>query len=180
MTILKILKFPDERLRIKAKLVSKFDSNLKKMAIDMAETMYDAPGIGLAATQVNFHERIIVIDVTNERNDLIVLVNPKMKKNSIELKIHQEGCLSVPGVYEEVERPDLIEITYQNLFGKECNLKADGILSVCIQHEMDHLLGKVFVDYLSRLKQDRIKKKIIKGKYLNSKETNQEFSEPID
>ena len=177
MAILKILKFPDDRLRTKAKPVLDFDSNLNKLVNDMAETMYAAPGIGLAATQVDIHKRVIVVDVSSEKNNLIVLVNPKTIKNSPEQKTHEEGCLSVPGVYEEVKRPDAIELSYQDVTGKIFNIEASGLLSVCIQHEMDHLLGKVFVDYLSRLKQDRIKKKIIKGKYVESKATNSEFSE---
>jgi peptide deformylase len=178
MTTLKILKFPDERLRIKATTVIDFGFNLKRLANDMAETMYEAPGIGLAATQVNIHKRIIVVDVTQEKKDLKILVNPILVTESTSQKIHEEGCLSVPGVYEEVERPDLVKISYQNLDGKKCSLNADGLLSVCIQHEMDHLLGKVFVDYLSRLKQDRIRKKIIKGKYLIHKEFSTELNEP--
>ena len=177
MTILKILEFPDERLRIKAKPVLVFDSNLKKLVGDMAETMYAAPGIGLAATQVNIHKRVIVVDVSNEKNNLKVLINPKLIKNSLEKKTHEEGCLSVPGVYEEVDRPDVVEILYQDISGKTCTIETNGLLSVCIQHEMDHLLGKVFVDYLSRLKQDRIKKKIIKGKYLELKAKSSEYSE---
>ena len=177
MTILKILEFPDERLRIKAKPVLVFDSNLKKLVGDMAETMYAAPGIGLAATQVNIHKRVIVVDVSNEKNNLKVLINPKLIKNSLEKKTHEEGCLSVPGVYEEVDRPDAVEILYQDISGKTCTIETSGLLSVCIQHEMDHLLGKVFVDYLSRLKQDRIKKKIIKGKYLEFKAKSSEYSE---
>jgi len=177
MTILKILEFPDERLRIKAKPVLVFDSNLKKLVGDMAETMYAAPGIGLAATQVNIHKRVIVVDVSNEKNNLKVLINPKLIKNSFEKKTHEEGCLSVPGVYEEVDRPDAVEILYQDISGKTCTIKTNGLLSVCIQHEMDHLLGKVFVDYLSRLKQDRIKKKIIKGKHLELKAKSSEYSE---
>ncbi|MFL2656876.1 MAG: peptide deformylase [Burkholderiaceae bacterium] len=177
MTILKILEFPDERLRIKAKPVLVFDSNLKKLVGDMAETMYAAPGIGLAATQVNIHKRVIVVDVSNEKNNLKVLINPKLIKNSLEKKTHEEGCLSVPGVYEEVDRPDAVEILYQDISGKTCTIETNGLLSVCIQHEMDHLLGKVFVDYLSRLKQDRIKKKIIKGKYLEFKAKSSEYSE---
>ena len=177
MTILKILEFPDERLRIKAKPVLVFDSNLKKLVGDMAETMYAAPGIGLAATQVNIHKRVIVVDVSNEKNNLKVLINPKLIKNSLEKKTHEEGCLSVPGVYEEVDRPDAVEILYQDISGKTCTIETNCLLSVCIQHEMDHLLGKVFVDYLSRLKQDRIKKKIIKGKYLEFKAKSSEYSE---
>ena len=177
MTILKILEFPDERLRIKAKPVLVFDSNLKKLVGDMAETMYAAPGIGLAATQVNIHKRVIVVDVSNEKNNLKVLINPKLIKNSLEKKTHEEGCLSVPGVYEEVDRPDAVEILYQDISGKTCTIETNGLLSVCIQHEMDHLLGKVFVDYLSRLKQNRIKKKIIKGKLLEFKAKSSEYSE---
>ena len=177
MTILKILKFPDDRLRIKAKPVVDFDSNLEQLADDMAETMYDAPGIGLAATQVNVHKRVIVADVTSKQNDLLILVNPKLIVKGLELKVHEEGCLSVPGVYEEVQRPDLVEISYQDLSGKSFSIKTDGLLSVCIQHEMDHLLGKVFIDYLSRMKQDRIRKKIVKGKLLTNKENRTELIE---
>ena len=177
MAILKILKFPDERLRTKAKPILDFDYNLKKLVEDMSETMYAAPGIGLAATQVNVHKRVIVVDVSNEKNSLKALINPKLVKNSSEQKVHEEGCLSVPGVYEEVKRPDVVEISYQDINGNINHIEADGLLSVCIQHEMDHLLGKVFVDYLSRLKQDRIKKKIVKGKYAESKAESSEFSE---
>ncbi|OUT99516.1 MAG: peptide deformylase [Betaproteobacteria bacterium TMED41] len=180
MAILKILKFPDERLRIKATPVVDFDFDLKKLANDMADTMYNAPGIGLAATQVNIHKRIIVVDITSEKKDLKVLVNPYLTNKSTNQKVHEEGCLSVPGIFEEVKRPDLVEIAYQDLDGKTCRLSADGLLSVCIQHEMDHLLGKVFVDYLSRLKQSRIRKKINKGKHSNSKELNLELSEPLN
>lgn len=179
MTILKILKFPDEKLRTKAKPISNFDLELKELAKNMAETMYSAPGIGLAATQVNVHQQIIVVDVTEEKNDLKVIINPILLNKSDDQKTYEEGCLSIPGVYEEVKRSDIIEVSFQDLEGKQCFIKTDGLLSVCIQHEMDHLLGKVFVDYLSRMKQERIRKKIVKGKYSNSNESNIESSETL-
>jgi peptide deformylase len=124
--------------------------------------MYDAPGIGLAATQVNVHERIIVVDVSDDQSDLRVLINPSITKLDDQTKVYQEGCLSVPGIYDEVERPDRILVQALNLQGEPIRFEADGLLSVCIQHEIDHLDGKVFVDYLSRLKQGRIQTKLQK------------------
>ncbi|OUV99163.1 MAG: peptide deformylase [Betaproteobacteria bacterium TMED156] len=177
MSKLKILEFPDERLRIKAEPVLTFDINLEQLAMDMAETMYSAPGIGLAATQVNVHKQLIVIDVSEDKNNLLVFINPELSNPSAEKKIYQEGCLSVPGVFEEVNRPDCIEVSYYNLKGERQHLKTNGLLSVCIQHEIDHLKGKVFIDYLSRLKQNRIKKKIIKGKQSSKTSHKQPINE---
>ncbi len=164
MAILNILQYPDSRLRIKAKPIELFDKPLKETIADMFETMYASKGIGLAATQVNIHKRLIVLDVSPERDRQLVLLNPTVLKTSEEKKLHDEGCLSVPGFYESVERPDKILVEYFNSDGSKHQLEAGGLLSVCIQHEMDHLNGKVFVDYLSRLKQHRIQKKLIKEK----------------
>jgi peptide deformylase len=128
----------------------------------MFETMYAAPGIGLAATQVNVHQQVIVMDLTEDRSEPLVLINPQILSKSESLKSYQEGCLSVPGVYDEVERPDVIEVRAHQADGQVFELRADGLLSVCIQHEMDHLTGKVFVDYLSRLKQTRVRDRLLK------------------
>jgi peptide deformylase len=163
MALLNILHFPDPRLRTVAKPVAQVDDRIRQLAADMAETMYAAPGIGLAATQVNVHERVIVVDVTENRSDLRVLINPEFVSQSDEAKVYQEGCLSVPGIYDEVERPDRIRVRCLNLAGEVTEFDADGLLSVCIQHEMDHLEGRVFVDYLSRLKQSRIQTKLLKA-----------------
>ena len=162
MAVLDILHFPDPRLHKIAAPVAAFTPVLKQLVADMAETMYGAPGIGLAATQVDVHQQVIVIDVTEEKNDLKVFINPKIVRLGEELKVYEEGCLSVPGVYDEVERPDRITISAQDQNGKTFTMEADGLLSVCLQHEMDHLMGKVFVQYLSRLKQSRIKTKMLK------------------
>ena len=162
MAVLDILHYPDPRLHKVAEPVAAFTPELKKLVADMAETMYAAPGIGLAATQVDVHQQVIVIDVSEEKNDLKVFINPKILRQGDELKIYEEGCLSVPGIYDEVERPDLISVRAQDVLGKSFTIEADGLLSVCLQHEMDHLKGKVFVQYLSRLKQSRIKTKMLK------------------
>ena len=161
MALLNILHFPDPRLRTKAVEVDTFDENLKTLVSDMLETMYDAPGIGLAATQVDKHIRLLVMDISEDKNDLLVLINPEIiqKKGKQE---YEEGCLSVPGFYEAVERFDFIKVKSLNTSGKFFEFEARGLLSVCIQHEMDHLEGKVFVEYLSPLKQNRIKRKLIK------------------
>ncbi len=143
-----------------------FDDELAKLVADMAETMYDAVGIGLAATQVNVHKQVIVMDLSEDRSDLKVFINPVIQKASNQHVSHQEGCLSVPGVFDEVQRPDLIHVRAQDLNGKTFELEAQGLLAVCLQHEMDHLNGKVFVDYLSRLKQGRIKTKLQKAEKL--------------
>jgi len=166
MALLPILRYPDPRLYKVAKPVEKVDDRIRQLAHDMAETMYAAPGIGLAATQVDVHEQLIVIDLSEERNDLLVLINPEIISSSNESQLHEEGCLSVPGVYEEVERPAQIRVRALNLDGEAFELEADGLLAVCIQHEMDHLKGKVFVEYLSSLKQNRIKTRLRKQERL--------------
>ena len=162
MTILNIMIYPDKRLNKLAKPVTQFDDRLKKLAADMAETMYDAPGVGLAATQVDEHIQLIVIDTSETHNELQVFINPEIIWASDDKKIYDEGCLSVPGVYDDVERPAQVTVKAMNLQGQPFELTADGLLAVCIQHEMDHLLGKVFVEYLSPLKRNRIKTKMLK------------------
>ena len=162
MALLQILRYPDPRLKTVAKPVTQFDKRLEKLAKDMAETMYDAPGVGLAATQIDVHERLIVVDVSEESNNLIVLVNPEITQTSEDSKVYEEGCLSVPGIYDEVARPATIRVRAQTVKGEWFELDADGLLAVCIQHEIDHLNGKVFVEYLSQLKQTRIKTKLKK------------------
>lgn len=161
MTILNILHFPDDRLRTIAKPVSVVSKKHQKLVNDMLETMYDAPGIGLAATQVNFHERILVIDISEEKNSPIVLINPEILEKDGEQKF-DEGCLSVPGIYETVYRAENIRISALNKEGEGFEMQASGLLAVCIQHEIDHLDGKLFVDYLSQLKKQRIRKKLEK------------------
>lgn len=161
MAILDILNYPDPRLHTVAKPVREVDATIRRLISDMAETMYAAPGIGLAATQVNQHIQLIVIDTTTEKNNLMVFINPKIIEKSGE-QDYEEGCLSVPGVYESVTRAENITVEALDKDGKKFTLDADGLLSVCIQHEMDHLLGKVFVDYLSPLKRNRIKTKMVK------------------
>jgi len=161
MTILNILNYPDPRLHNLASSVKEVTEEHKKLIKDMVETMYAAPGIGLAATQVNQHEQIIVIDISESKDSLLVLINPKIIDKRGE-QVCEEGCLSVPGIYEKVKRAEWVKIQALDDDGNPFELEADGLLSVCIQHEMDHLLGKVFVDYLSALKKSRIKSKIIK------------------
>ena len=161
MTILNILKYPDQRLYTIANEVKVVNSNIKKLISDMAETMYGAPGIGLAATQVDVHQRIIVIDISEDKNNLLVLINPRLLEKRGE-ETNQEGCLSVPEIFEKVKRAEWIKVSALDENGKKFELEAEGLLAVCIQHEVDHLLGKVFVDYLSNLKKNRIKKKLIK------------------
>jgi len=161
MALLNILKYPDPRLHKVAEPVRCFNEELSSLIRNMAETMYESKGIGLAATQVDIHQRIIVIDISEEKNSLITLVNPILKNYSGHQE-YDEGCLSVPGFFETVKRYDLVSIDYQDEHGQAKSLTADGLLSVCIQHEMDHLVGKVFVEKLSQLKQQRIKKKISK------------------
>jgi len=163
MAILPLLHYPDARLRTIAQPVQKVDDDLRRLVLDMAETMYAAPGIGLAATQVNAHIRVMVVDVSEDQSDLRVLINPEISVLGADTKTHQEGCLSVPGVYDEVTRPDRIEVRALDAQGHPLSFIADGLLSVCIQHELDHLNGKVFVDYLSRLKQGRIASKLVKA-----------------
>ena len=161
MALLEILVYPDKRLRERARPVEVFDDELKQLVQDMAETMYDAPGIGLAAIQVNVPKRVIVMDLSEERNDLKVFINPEIE--ALEgTQEYEEGCLSVPGVFATVERVEKVRIKAFDVEGNTFEVEADGLLSVCIQHEVDHLDGKVFVDYLSRLKQDRVRKKMLK------------------
>ena len=160
---LKILIFPDPRLRKVAKKVTKFDKSLKKLADAMLHTMYDANGIGLAATQVDRHLRLIVMDLSKNKDDPRVFVNPSYKiLDNHSLLEFEEGCLSIPGFNELISRPDKIDLQWQDLDGNEHNDKPQGLLTVCIQHEIDHLEGKLMVDYISSLKRDRIRKKIIK------------------
>jgi len=163
MALLKILRYPDPRLHKVAKPVAEFGTErLRQLVKDMAETMYDAPGVGLAATQVDVHERVIVIDVSETTDQLMVFVNPEITWASEEKQVYDEGCLSVPGIYDGVERPARVKVKAFDVEGKEFELEADGLLAVCIQHEMDHLMGKVFVEYLSPLKRNRIKAKLQK------------------
>ena len=163
MSTMKILTFPDPRLRTVAAPVKKFDKSLKKLTDDMLETMYSENGIGLAATQVNVHKRIIVIDISEERNEPRVFINPEFKiKRNKSLFTFSEGCLSVPGFNEEITRPDQIILKWQNLDGDLLEDEPEGLLTVCIQHEIDHLEGKLMVDYLSTLKRDRIRNKLNK------------------
>lgn len=162
MALLPILCFPDPKLHTVARPVVAVDSRLQALIADMLDTMYDAKGIGLAATQVDRHERLIVIDVSEERDAPLVLINPELVWTSSDTHLNEEGCLSVPGIYDGVTRFDAIKVSAMDREGKTRMIEADGLLAVCIQHEMDHLMGKVFVEYLSPLKRDRIKKKMLK------------------
>lgn len=161
MALLPILRYPDPRLHTKAKKVVSFDKNLRQLAADMAETMYAAPGVGLAATQVDQHLQLIVIDVSEDKSQLLTFINPEILERREECE-GEEGCLSVPGVYELVTRSAWVRVRALGLDGQTFELEADGLLAICIQHEIDHLQGKVFVEYLSRLKQGRIKQKLLK------------------
>jgi len=162
MPILDILRFPDPRLNKVAKPVAVVDSRIKALVADMLETMYDAEGIGLAATQIDVHERVIVIDVSEERDRPLVLINPELVWSSAERVKGDEGCLSVPGIYDGVERAASIRVSAVDGDGHSRTIEAEGLLAVCVQHEMDHLMGKVFVEYLSPLKRNRIKTKLLK------------------
>lgn len=162
MALLPILCFPDPKLHTVARPVVAVDARLQALIADMLDTMYDAKGIGLAATQVDVHERLIVIDVSEERDAPLVLINPELVWTSSDTHLNEEGCLSVPGIYDGVTRFDAIKVSAMDREGKTRMIEADGLLAVCIQHEMDHLKGKVFVEYLSPLKRDRIKKKMLK------------------
>ncbi len=166
MSLLEILEFPDPRLRTKASKVTEFNSELKTLTDNMLETMYDAHGIGLAATQVDVHKRVVVIDVSEEGNDPQIFINPEILKLDGDDHEFEEGCLSVPGFREVVCRPEHVSIKAQSINGDEFLKECEGLLSVCIQHEMDHLDGKLFVDYLSSLKRKRIKKKLEKSQKL--------------
>ncbi len=161
MAILEILVYPDERLRTIAKPVESVDEPIRQLVDDMLETMYDANGIGLAATQVDVHKQVIVMDLSEERNEPWVLINPKIIESDGE-QVYDEGCLSIPEYYAPVKRAEKIKISALDREGEIYELEAEGLQAVCIQHEMDHLAGKVFVDYLSRLKQDRVRKKLSK------------------
>ncbi|MDH5584552.1 MAG: peptide deformylase [Gammaproteobacteria bacterium] len=169
MPKLKILEFPDPRLRTKATPVDEVNDDLRALIDDMFETMYDAPGIGLAATQVDYHQRLLVADVSVDKDDPHVLINPEiLEKDGV--TVTDEGCLSVPGFYEEVERAEHIRVRYLDRNGTELELDVHGLLAVCIQHEMDHLDGKLFVDYLSEAKRTRIRKKLEKERRLQADE----------
>jgi peptide deformylase len=161
MALLSILRYPDARLHKVAVPVTVFDEQLKKLVGDMAETMYAAPGIGLAATQVDVHKQVIVIDVSERRDSLVVLINPEIVESSGVSDI-EEGCLSVPGIYETLQRAERVKVRAHDQNGNLFTLEAQGLLAVCIQHEMDHLKGKVFIEYLSQLKQQRIRAKLAK------------------
>jgi peptide deformylase len=161
MAILNILHYPDPRLRVKAAPVETVDDEIRRLAADMFETMYAAPGIGLAATQVNVHKRLIVMDISEAKDQPLCLINPKIS-NKEGIEQSEEGCLSVPGVFELVERAERIRVQALNLQGEPFALEADGLLAVCVQHETDHLNGRLFVDYLSSIKRQRIRKKLEK------------------
>ncbi len=162
MAKLEILEFPDPRLRNQAKPVAEVDDRVKQIIDDMFETMYAAPGIGLAATQVNVHEQIIVIDISEDKNQPLVFINPEIAILDGEIQEYDEGCLSVPGYYETVERPSHVSVKALDRNGEAFELQPEGLLAVCIQHEIDHLNGKLFVDYISPFKRQRIRKKLEK------------------
>ncbi len=162
MALLPILEFPDPRLRTVAKPVENVDDAVRTLIDDMFETMYEAPGVGLAATQVNVHKQIIVIDASEDQSDPMVFINPTIEVLDSELYDYEEGCLSVPGFYEKVTRPEHVKVTALNGDGETFTLEPEGLLAVCIQHEMDHLQGKLFVDYISNMKRQRIRKKLEK------------------
>ncbi|MGZ9058409.1 MAG: peptide deformylase [Burkholderiaceae bacterium] len=164
MRLLDIIEYPDPRLKTVARPVTRFDEALRRLADNMAHTMYAAPGVGLAATQVDVHERLLVVDVSETKDQLHVLVNPEIVWASEEQVECEEGCLSVPGIYDAVTRPAKVRVRAQIVDGTHHELECEGLLAVCVQHEMDHLLGKVFVEYLSPLKQDRIKTRLKKRK----------------
>ena len=163
MAILSILCYPDSRLHKVAQPVAQVDERIQTLVKDMLETMYDAQGIGLAATQIDVHERVVVIDVSEERNEPLVLINPEITWASEEKQLGEEGCLSVPGIYDGVERSTSVKVKALDENGNSREIAAEGLLAICMQHEMDHLLGKVFVEYLSPLKRNRIKTKLVKA-----------------
>ena len=163
MALLPILQFPDPRLHKVAKAINVVDERIQTLANNMLETMYEAKGIGLAASQVDVHERLIVIDVSEERDQALVFINPELVWTSPGTHLNEEGCLSVPGIYDGVTRFDAVKVKAQDRDGTSRVVEADGLLAVCIQHEMDHLMGKVFVEYLSPLKRNRIKTKMLKA-----------------
>ena len=161
MALLPILRYPDPRLHTRATQVAEVNDEIRQLVSDMAETMYEAPGIGLAATQVNVHQRVVVIDVSEDRSGLLALINPEIIARSGE-QVCEEGCLSVPGIYDKVTRAEKVRVRALNPKGETFEFDAEGLLAVCVQHELDHLDGKVFVEYLSQLKQTRIKGKLAK------------------
>ncbi|WP_079434817.1 peptide deformylase [Zoogloea sp. LCSB751] len=161
MALLPILRYPDPRLHTRATPVREVNDEIRRLIADMAETMYEAPGIGLAATQVDVHKRVVVIDVSEDKSELLALINPEILERSGE-HLGEEGCLSVPGIYDKVVRAERVKVRALNQKGESFEMEADGLLAVCIQHELDHLEGKVFVEYLSQLKQTRIKGKLAK------------------
>ena len=163
MALLNILRYPDPRLHKVAKPVAEVDARIQRLVDDMLETMYEAQGVGLAATQVDVHERVIVIDVSDERDDPRVLINPELVEKSEEMIVWEEGCLSVPAIYDKVDRHARVRVRALDRNGQAYEFEADGLLAVCVQHEMDHLMGKVFVEYLSPLKRNRIKTKLVKA-----------------
>lgn len=162
MALLNILEFPDPRLRTQATPISQVDSRIQTLVDDMFETMYAAPGIGLAASQVDVHERVIVMDLTEDRSDPKVFINPEVTVIDDDLGTYDEGCLSVPGFYETVERPKVVEVTALDREGQPFTERLEGLMAICLQHEIDHLEGKLFVDYLSPLKRQRIRSKLVK------------------
>lgn len=162
MALLNILQYPDPRLHKVAQAVAEVDERIRRIASDMLETMYDAQGVGLAATQVDVHERLLVMDTSEERDQPLVLINPELVWASTEKKVGDEGCLSVPGIYDGVERHARVHVKAQDEHGTWRVIEAEGLQAVCVQHEMDHLMGKVFVEYLSPLKRNRIKTKMLK------------------
>ena len=174
MALLPILRYPDPRLHKVAQPVSAVDARIRTLIDDMFETMYDAKGIGLAATQVDVHERLIVMDVSEQRNQRLVLINPELVWASDERVLGEEGCLSVPGIYDGVERAERVRVRALDEAGQAREIEADGLLAVCIQHEMDHLMGKVFVEYLSPLKRGRIKTKLLKAERQDVQERERE------
>ncbi|HKK14208.1 MAG TPA: peptide deformylase [Gammaproteobacteria bacterium] len=179
MAILDILHFPDPRLRTKAKPVEKVDGEVRQLLDDMLETMYQAPGIGLAAVQVNVAKRVVVIDISEERDQPLCLINPEILSREGEEEM-EEGCLSVPGIYERVSRADRIRVRTLTREGETVEMEAEGLLAVCIQHELDHLDGKLFVDYLSSLKRQRIRKKLDKQRRQGTLETPaQQQAQPV-
>jgi len=178
MATLEILHFPDERLRTVAVPVDGFDDDLRRLVDDMFETMYAAPGIGLAATQVNVHKRVIVIDVSEEKDQPLVLINPEIVTRDGDEEM-EEGCLSVPGFFEKVRRAETVRVRARDVNGAVLELEADGLLAVCIQHEIDHLDGKLFVDYLSQLKRQRIRKKLEKQQRFDAGSSADRQSQPV-
>jgi len=168
-----ILSYPDPRLHTVAKPVQAVDERIRTLVADMLETMYDANGIGLAATQIDVHERVVVIDVSEERDASMVLINPEITWASDEKVINEEGCLSVPGIYDGVERSTSVKVQAMDADGQSRTIEAEGLLAVCVQHELDHLLGKVFVEYLSPLKRNRIKSKLQKQQREDQRDAQQ-------